>query len=377
MTGMHVAVASVFAGLFLVAASLFFLLLWASPAVWYVTAPKYFYTSLSHFLQDPWPRTLYLGYENTLAWAYLFVGFGLLQKRERAYRDLKLILSIHLIERASTALWFAWKFKGPPDARLAFGLILLGASLLWTWFGPFRRAFAPSREEKQETRIQEGIPSFEGIPISLAQPVVPETQPSPPEKKIVPLFLRGFENLFPAALVASGIALSLRWGLAPVQIALFGTVWGLASYLAFLYVFRAAKVPFLFGSIAMLLTHAAFLTASRGGLLLRLPPEAQHMVAQFVGGMIAGLFASSRAWFHGSSAGWVWMLGQTVYGLLRWKTGGEAMSWPALCSLGSLFFLGGTKALIASAAGGTLGGMLRRLARRKIKPPTTPVSENK
>lgn len=346
--------------------SFFGILFWAASLTLCVGRPSLLGDSARYLLDNPWPVSLALLYENTLLFLYFFIGIGLWRLAPWAYRLLVLVLAFELLRSAGIGLKIG--MEGNPVMAGQFAGHCVGNIFLLIFF--LRKKIRDQFEEESPAS-QSAAPVISSIALGSipsvdigASEIIRQKRHEAGEATGELERLAGAEKVLCWVVMLAGIFLSLKQKMSIVTGGLFGGLWGLESYLICFYLFRAQKRPTLVGG-ALSIVLALGLSVFNSYL-----PEGQwagyaiNLIPGFFGGIVAGLMTRYNRWFHGSAAGFVW----AVFYFLRDFY--HQHGWtPALEKLDFMQILyASLTILVIGLLGGCLGGLVSavRLGRANL-----------
>ncbi len=288
--------------------SFFSILFWASPLYICVTQPDQFSAAGKYLLKNPLPGTAYLLYENTLLFAYFFIGIGLWRLKPWAYRLLMVLLLVESIEK----LWLGIK-AGLGQNLLAAGSAagqFMGSIFLLLFFRRKKISAQFEDEAGEQIPAQTFKPMLTAAPALggdfAASDIIRESRHEAGEASKELERLAGSEKVISWVVMLAGIIFSLKQKMSVVKGGLFGGLWGVESYVLCFYFFRARKLAALAGggisvAISLALTALVHLPAESGWM-----GYALNVIPNLFGGFVSGFMTRHNRWFHGSSAGFVW-----------------------------------------------------------------------
>lgn len=332
---------------------------YASPLYVCVKEPVYFSDAAQALLKNPFPGTVSLLYENTLLFAYFFIGIGLWRLKPWAYRLLMFLLVVEAVEK----LWIGIK-TGLAQDFFASGQAagyFIGRLFLLLFFG---RKSIRAQFEEAPSAVKIAGQSIEPMPALgpvrgdlTAANIIRQSRHEAGAASEELDRLAGYEKAVSWMVMLAGIIFSLKQRMSLVKGGLFGGLWGIESYVICFYCFRAQKIPTLAGgglSIGISLALSIFLPAPAEGQWLMYIPQAAPTV---LGGLLSGLMTRYNRWFHGSSAGFVWAIFyfcRDFYEKHGWAPSLEKMDLLQILNTSLLI-------LIIGLLGGCLGGLLGTL----------------
>lgn len=374
MSAVHRSFGVSFFAILFVLGSLLSILLWGFPTVFCLTHPEKFIAVFQYVLSGKYFRSLYFLYENTFAFAYLFVGFALWRLKPWAYRLLLVLLLIELVEKMAFVTWLLGTHRIPLSMVGREGGIQISILFLLLLF--FRRKTI--REQFTEG-VSLGIPSPDsekptaasvGEMVSTGQTT--DNQPNlwqvllrrrqdQEQSRDELVWLHGIEIVCVCLLILGGAYVGWRQKMSVPEFALYGSLWAVESYLVCFYLFRARKLSMVVGGVISVVAAT----------LLHLPMDdfekvpalslTVNLVSILSGGFVGGRLARVNSWFHGSSAGMVWAVFQ-IAGRLHQKYGLGLADWEKLnlAFAGSSFLTVLTMGLLVAGMGGFLAQIFSR-----------------
>ena len=346
--------------------SFFGILFWAASLTLCVGRPSLLGDAARYLLNNSWPVSLSLLYENTLLFLYFFIGVGLWRLAPWAYRLLVLILAFELLRSAGIGLKMG--MEGNPVMAGQFAGHCVGNIFLIIFF--LRKRIRDQFEEESPPS-QTAVPVIPSIALGSipsvdigASEIIRQTRHEAGEATGELERLAGSEKVLCWVVMLAGIFLSLKQKMTIVTGGLFGGLWGLESYIICFYLFRARKLPTLAGgslSVAVALGLSVFSNHV---------PERQwlgyaiNLIPGFLGGVVSGFMTRHNRWFHGASAGFIWAIfyfTRDFYQQHGWTPALEKLDFLQLL-YSSLIIL------IIGLLGGCLGGLLSAVLARRGQP---------